>query len=325
MTRYIQRMEKMINTCTTIKNFNGQNFQDLAINSPNLIESRFYGMVAKPIARIFDIVRQIFASLNCLGNAMFISGTRVLQLQNSGRHVLQAVLFALDVVVSPFFNFFDPKIYAQAAKLPDPTKEQNPLLAELKRINQELTQIKKKLKSRKKEISVLNQNIQKKYLKIRHVTNNGRFPQTEKIEGDPKSSNLMIKVPKGISCVNVFYALWINSSPAIAFYRISNGEEEQIKAENKVSTPEKVAALFRSGTYFDYEGGRLLKVEFKKFPKLVFSCGIYDREYGRGAAQKAIDDYLRTPPNKRFDKNDSYKFGELIQAKSEMSDRKGST
>lgn len=116
-----------------------------------------------------------------------------------------------------------------------------------------------------------------------------------------------ITVPSGMSCVNAFRALWENSKPASFFSLTSISDSAAITT---ISTAEKVANLFKNHTYFDYEGGRMLKTNFSKFPEL--EIGLYDRDFGTGAAQKALEQYNKIPSSERFDKNDSYKFEELV-------------
>lgn len=122
------------------------------------------------------------------------------------------------------------------------------------------------------------------------------------------SSSSTITVPPGMSCVNAFHALWNNSKPAI--FLQGRPEIESAQAET-VSSADKVAELFKSQTFFDYEGGRLLKTDFSDFPTL--QARLYDRDYGAGAAQKVIEQYNNIVPSERFDKNDSYKFEELTK------------
>jgi len=95
---------------------------------------------------------------------------------------------------------------------------------------------------------------------------------------------------------------------------------EQLQAE-EVSTAEKVAELFKSHMYFDYEGGRLIKTDFSKFPNL--SIRLYDRDFGQGAAQRAIEAYAKTPSCKRFDANDSYEFVKIVASSTGASSRTG--
>ena len=115
-----------------------------------------------------------------------------------------------------------------------------------------------------------------------------------------------VTVPEGMSCVNAFRALWENSKPAAFFSFHPSSENPQAAT---VGTAEKVANLFKDQTYFDYAGGRMLKTDFSEFPKL--NARLYDRDFGDGAAQKAIDKYNQINPSERFDKNDSYKFAEI--------------
>jgi hypothetical protein len=122
------------------------------------------------------------------------------------------------------------------------------------------------------------------------------------------SSPSTVTVPEGMSCVNAFRALWENSKPA-SFFLMNPILESP--AADKVSTAEKVAKLFKTHTYFDYEGGRMLKTNFSEFPKL--EVRLYDRDFGSGAAKKAIEAYNLKPSEERFDKYDSYKFGDLVK------------
>ena len=115
-------------------------------------------------------------------------------------------------------------------------------------------------------------------------------------------------VPEGMSCVNAFRALWENSKPARFFSIMSVSDAPQAAT---VSTAEKVADLFKTNTYFDYAGGRMLKTNFSEFPKL--DIHLYDRDFGSGAAKKAIETYNLKPSEERFDKGDSYKFGDLVK------------
>ena len=120
------------------------------------------------------------------------------------------------------------------------------------------------------------------------------------------SSSTTFRVPEGMSCVNAFHALWINSKPAAFFTDYPSLLDPQVQS---VNTAKKVAELFKTQTYFNYEGGRMLKMEFAAFPELDGRS--YDRDFGLGAAQKAIEAYNRVDPSERFDQYDSYKFEEL--------------
>lgn len=119
--------------------------------------------------------------------------------------------------------------------------------------------------------------------------------------------NTTITVPAGMSYVNAFHALWKNSKPA-TYFSINNISDEP--QASTVSTAEKVAELFKNKTYFDYEGGRMLKTNFSNFPQLAIR--LYDRDFGIGAAKKALEEYNKIPSSERFDQNDSYEFKDLI-------------
>lgn len=122
------------------------------------------------------------------------------------------------------------------------------------------------------------------------------------------SSSTTFKVPEGMSCVNALHALWKNSKPELFF---QFHPEHKALEEATVSTAEKVAELFKQETYFDYIGGRMIKTNFSTFPEL--KGHLYDRDYGLGAAQKAIETYNEVHPSERFDVNDSYNFNELTK------------
>ena len=117
-----------------------------------------------------------------------------------------------------------------------------------------------------------------------------------------------VTVPEGMSCVNALYALWRNSTPASFFASQQVSPRTQAAA---VSTAEKVAELFKTRTYFDYVGGRVIKTDFAKFPQL--NARLYDRDLGDGAANKTIEKYNSIPSEDRFDKGDSYKFEDLVK------------
>lgn len=119
-------------------------------------------------------------------------------------------------------------------------------------------------------------------------------------------SSTTVIVPEGMSCVNAFRALWDNSQPA-AFFDSFPGLIS--RHAELVSTAEKVAQLFKSRTCFDYEGGRMLKTDFTNFPEL--DVRLYDRAFGPGAAQRALQRYAGIPSHLRFDVNNSYKFADL--------------
>ena len=116
--------------------------------------------------------------------------------------------------------------------------------------------------------------------------------------------------PEGMSYVNAFRALWENSQPA-SFFR--ERPETLPRQEAVVGTSEKVVQFFKNlpGTYVDYAGGRLIKTDFSEYPKLAVVS--YDRQYGIGAAQKALDAYNQTPKDRRFDKNDACRFSDISQ------------
>ena len=122
------------------------------------------------------------------------------------------------------------------------------------------------------------------------------------------SSPSTVRVPEGMSCVNAFRALWEMSQPAAFFGNCPGFADVQAQS---VSTAEKVAGLFKDRTYFDYEGGRMLKTDFSKFPEL--DIRLYERDFGPGSAKAALELYNAKEPNAKLDCGDSYKFEELTK------------
>lgn len=117
------------------------------------------------------------------------------------------------------------------------------------------------------------------------------------------SSHTMITVPKGMSCVNAFHALWENSKPATFFETHPDLLAQQ---EAAVGTAEKVTNLFQASAKFDYVGGRLIKIDFSKFPKLEVSR--YNQYFGRGSAQKAMETYLKRSASEQLDPGNVCQF-----------------
>ncbi len=133
------------------------------------------------------------------------------------------------------------------------------------------------------------------------------------IKGGRKMSSSTISqvtVPEGMSCVNAFYALWENSD---AITCLDSFPALKTIHATSISTAEKVARLFRMRTRFEFEGGKLINTDFSKFPQLDIYQ--YDKDFGPGAARRALEQYSRVPSCQRFDKNDFYKFEELKRSR----------
>lgn len=60
-------------------------------------------------------------------------------------------------------------------------------------------------------------------------------------------------------------------------------------------TVEEAEKLLKTTTYFDYLYGRVLKVDLSG--DKGFDEWLYDRDNGKGAAQKSLDDYRATKTN----------------------------
>lgn len=81
---------------------------------------------------------------------------------------------------------------------------------------------------------------------------------------------------KGLDKARVLKALYDHSHPqGLGFLQAG-----------KTVTLEECAKLLEENTYFDYLGGRVLKVDLSKDE---FDPRLYDRDCGEGAAQRAVD------------------------------------
>ena len=84
----------------------------------------------------------------------------------------------------------------------------------------------------------------------------------------------------------VLCALYNNAKcQGMGFLHFSSGDLDIQEAER----------LLKLTTYFDYLFGRVLKVDLSKNDG--FEEWLYDRDNGKGAAQKALDDYRATKLN----------------------------
>ena len=127
----------------------------------------------------------------------------------------------------------------------------------------------------------------------------------------------MIRAPLGMSYVNAFYALW-RKSKSPEFLRLH--PEWLKRSEKNVATADKIASLFqqkvshsRDTVFLDYEGGRIILTCFDFFPLLDVER--YDAIFGAHAAIHALNEYHRIPPAQRIDKDDRYRFSELLLLK----------
>lgn len=118
-----------------------------------------------------------------------------------------------------------------------------------------------------------------------------------------------VQVPRGMSCVNAFYALWKISRP------LSLVNEGHAKS---LDSAQKVAKLFTTNTQFGHILGRTLNVNFSSFPilyPLKPECGntINGDKFISGAAQQALNEYNKTVSKERFDSGDRCEFEKVIQ------------
>lgn len=96
------------------------------------------------------------------------------------------------------------------------------------------------------------------------------------------------RIPEGMSSVDAFDALYKNAE-VLGMGRLNPA------AGKAASTPWNAIQIFKTychNGYCDYVRGKCMKVDFRKFPELDVSS--YDKQYGQGSAQKAIDTYQRT-------------------------------
>lgn len=106
------------------------------------------------------------------------------------------------------------------------------------------------------------------------------------------------RVPDGMSSVNAFDALYKNANViGMGMYAPSSGESPD--------TPWNAVQIFKTychNGYCDYVRGKYMKVDFCKFPEL--DVNRYDKQYGQGSAQKAIDTYQKIM--NKLDPKDAY-------------------
>jgi hypothetical protein len=122
-------------------------------------------------------------------------------------------------------------------------------------------------------------------------------------------------VPKGMSYANALYALLADSnSESNALYRVL----ADAKSKELPDTAEKVVAFFNMQTqligfplYVHFFEEKFIGVDFEYFPHLT-AIG-YDQYYGKGAAQRALWEYDKIPPDKRFDENDKLRFTDITK------------
>lgn len=99
------------------------------------------------------------------------------------------------------------------------------------------------------------------------------------------------RVPEGMSSVDAFNALYKNANViGMGNYAPSSGEPPK--------TPWNTVQIFKkycpTGSCH-YVRGKSMKVDFHNFPEL--NVENYDKQYGPGSAQKAIDTYQKTIKN----------------------------
>jgi hypothetical protein len=110
---------------------------------------------------------------------------------------------------------------------------------------------------------------------------------------------MTVRVPEGMSSVDAFNALYIRANA------LGKGWLNPCSGQNP-SSPWNAIQIFKSychNGYCDYVRGKLMKVNYRTFPEL--NVKNYDKEYGQGAAQKAIDAYQKTmsqsDPKEKYD------------------------
>ncbi len=129
----------------------------------------------------------------------------------------------------------------------------------------------------------------------------------------PNLQQVFVTVPEGMSYVNALRALYSAATPTPFLQIFPELEQKQAQC---IATSQKMAELFKRGAinstppyYMDYIAGKKIKVHFHQFPRLDVTS--YDEEYGKEAAQKALEAYSKIQSENRFDKGDSYDFKEL--------------
>ncbi len=109
------------------------------------------------------------------------------------------------------------------------------------------------------------------------------------LRNKPIKGTSMVSI-KGLSKAKVLAALYNNAKPmGMGFLRAVPGNMTEEQAEKHLKSGDDHERDFGMNTnklYFDYLNGRCLKVDLSKDE---FDPWGYDRDYGKGAAQKVID------------------------------------
>ncbi len=106
-------------------------------------------------------------------------------------------------------------------------------------------------------------------------------------------------VPEDVSVANVFTALYKNARVlGMGIYAPNSGREPS----SAINAMQVFSAYCGNGDC-DYVRGKCMKVGLSKFPKIDLHS--YNREYGEGAGQRAIEEYTKDPD--RIDSKDEYK------------------
>lgn len=112
---------------------------------------------------------------------------------------------------------------------------------------------------------------------------------------------MTIRAPDEISSVDAFTALYTNA-------RILGMGRLTLSAGEAPASPWNAIQIFKTycpSGYCDYVRGKCMKVNFRKFPD-IDATG-YDKQYGKGAAEKALKSYRKTKdksdPKENYDLN----------------------
>ncbi len=114
-----------------------------------------------------------------------------------------------------------------------------------------------------------------------------------------KAADKDYTVPEDVSVANVFAALYKNARVLGMGIHAPNSGREPSSGINAM----QMFSAYCTNGYCDYVRGKCMKVDLSQLPKIDLRS--YNREYGEGAGQKAIEKYTKSPD--RVDSKDEHK------------------
>jgi len=125
---------------------------------------------------------------------------------------------------------------------------------------------------------------------------------------------MTVTAPQNMSFINAFYALYDDAS-----YKKENGIVRAALSEEAYNTAfglttKKVIELFlqniKCNFYISRSASIDLRLGFGNFPQI--DASLYDKTYGEGAAERALDYYNHTSSSCRLDAYDMIQWSSLL-------------